>query len=172
MTPRGPVLRVVVDTLPRDRREEDRMRARNLASPRETIRRDASAAEAARILARHDIRAILVVDEGGAFAGVLSDSELLRGLLPAYVTDNEALARVLEESASDALYRRIGSKTVADLMPTDRDVDPVVRADDTLVEVAAVMVRARASLVGVIEGDRLVGGISIDDLVSHLLKST
>jgi CBS domain-containing protein len=148
------------------------MRARSLARPQETIRKDASAAEAARILARRDIRAILVVDEAGAFAGVLSDSELLRGLLPTYVTDNEALARVLEESASDALYRRIGSKTVADLMPTDRDIEPVVQADDTLVEAAAAMVRSRASLLGVIEGDRLIGGISIDDLVSHLLKST
>jgi CBS domain-containing protein len=146
------------------------MRARNLASPRETIRKDAPAARAATILARHDIRAILVVDEHGGFAGVLSDSELLRGLLPAYVTDNDALARVLEESASETLYRRIEPKTVADLMPTDRDADPVVQADDTLIETAVTMVRSRASLVGVMDGDRLIGGISIDDLISHLLK--
>lgn len=146
------------------------MRARNLASPRETIRNDAPAAQAATILARHDIRAILVVDEEGRFAGVLSDSELLHGLLPAYVEENVALARVLEESASEALYRQLENKTVADLMPADREVPPVVRADDTLVEAAVTMVRSRASLIGVVEGDRLIGGISIDDLISHLLK--
>jgi CBS-domain-containing membrane protein len=147
------------------------MRARNLASPRETIRSDAPAADAAAVLARHDVRAILVVDETGAFAGVLSDSELLRGLLPTYVEEHEVLARVLDESASEALYRRLESRTVGDLMPEDREAMPVVDADDNLIEVAATMVRAQASLVGVLESDRLVGGISIDDLVSHLLKS-
>lgn len=146
------------------------MRARNLASPRETIRIDASCADAAAILARHDIRAVLVVDASGSFAGVLSDSELLRGLLPAYVAETEALARVLDESASEALYRRLESRAVSDLMPTDRETAPVVDADDNLIEVAATMVHAHASLVGVTEGKRLIGGISIDDLVSHLLK--
>lgn len=146
------------------------MRARNLASPRETIRVDALAAQAAAVLARLDVRAVLVVDETGAFEGILSDSELLRGLLPAYVEENEALARVLEESASEVLYRRLESRTVGDLMPADREALPLVDADDTLIEVAAVMVRSRASLVGVVDGGRLVGGISVDDLVSHLLK--
>jgi CBS domain-containing protein len=55
------------------------VKARNLASPRETLRTDDPASEAARILSRHDVRAVLVVDPGGHLAGVLSDSELLRG---------------------------------------------------------------------------------------------
>jgi CBS domain-containing protein len=146
------------------------MRARNLASPRETIRSDAPATEAARVLARHDVRAVLVVDANDSFAGIISDSELLRGLLPGYVDETGTLARVLEESASEALHRRLEPRSVADLMPSDRDAMPVVDADDTLVEVAATMVRARASLVGVIDRGRLVGGISIDDLLTHLLK--
>jgi CBS domain-containing protein len=45
-----------------------------------------------------------------------------------------------------------------------------VDGEDTLVEVADVMVRSRASLVGVMDQGRLVGGISIDDLIIHLLK--
>ena len=149
------------------------MKARNLASPREMVRPDAPAWDAARILARHDVRAVLVVDEAGAFEGVISDSELLRALLPAYVEEAGALAHVLEESASDVLHRRLEARSVADLMPTDREAVPVVDADDTLVEVAAAMVRSRASMVGVLEGGgRLLGGISIDDLVSNLLKPT
>jgi CBS domain-containing protein len=146
------------------------VKARNLASPRETLRTDDPASEAARILSRHDVRAVLVVDPGGHLAGVLSDSELLRGLLPAYIEENEALARVLDEAASDALYRRLEGRTVADLVPSDREEAPLVEGGDTLVEVAAIMVRARASLVGVVDEGRLIGGISIDDLVSHLLR--
>jgi CBS domain-containing protein len=146
------------------------MKARNLASPRETVGLDAPAPVAAALLARHDVRAILVLNPDGSFAGVISDSELLRALLPGYIDRTSALARVLEEAAADVLYRRLEGRTVADLMPDDRDEAPVVDADDTLIEVAAAMVRSRASMVGVVDGERLLGGISIDDLVAHLLK--
>jgi CBS domain-containing protein len=134
------------------------------------LRSDAPAGEAAAVLARHEIRAVLVVDERERFVGVLSDSELLRGLLPPYVGEASMLAHVLEEGAAEILYRRLEGRLVAGLMPHDRDVVPVVDADDTLVEVASVMVRARASAVGVMDGGRLIGGITIDDLLSHLLS--
>lgn len=146
------------------------MKARNLASPHVTIRVDAPAEEAASVLSRHDIRAVLVVDEAGAFVGVLSDSELLRALLPPVLRETEALARVLEERASEELFRLLERRTVRDLMPGEREAVPVVEGDDTLVEVADTMVRSHASLVGVREQGRLVGGISIDDLISHLLR--
>ena len=146
------------------------MKARNLASPQPVLRSDAPAGEAAAVLARHEIRAVLVVDERERFVGVLSDSELLRGLLPPYVGEASMLAHVLEEGAAEILYRRLEGRLVADLMPKDRDVVPVVDADDTLVEVASVMVRARASAVGVMDGGPLIGGITIDDLLSHLLS--
>jgi CBS domain-containing protein len=146
------------------------MKARNLASPQPVLRSDAPAGEAAAVLARHEIRAVLVVDERERFVGVLSDSELLRGLLPPYVGEASILAHVLEEGAAEILYRRLEGRLVADLMPKDRDVVPVVDADDTLVEVASVMVRARASAVGVMDGGPLIGGITIDDLLSHLLS--
>ena len=146
------------------------MKARNLASPQSALRAEAPATEVAAVLARHDIRAVLVVDDDGEFVGVLSDSELLRALLPSFVGESQALARVLEEAASNLLFRRIENLTVRDLMPDERDVVPIVHGDDTLVEVADVMVRSRASLVGVVDEGRLIGGISIDDLISHLLK--
>ncbi len=46
---------------------------------------------------------MLVVEPSGAFAGVISDSDLLRRLLPSYLDDNEALARVLEVTGLDAV---------------------------------------------------------------------
>lgn len=146
------------------------MKARNLASPQKVLRDDAPAAEAAAVLSRHDIRALLVVDSSGGFVGVLSDSELLRALLPPFLSESQTLARVLEEAASEALFRRIEDLTVRDLMPDERDAAPIVSGEDTLVEVADAMVRSRASLVGVLDDGRLIGGISIDDLISHLLR--
>lgn len=145
------------------------MKARNLVSPQHTIRLDAAATEVATVLARHDVRGVLVVDAAGSFVDVLSDSELLRYLLPPYVDAASSLAHVLEESAADVLFRRLEDRVVADLIPGEREHDPVVQGDDTLIEVASVMVRAHASLVGVLDEGVLIGGISIDDLLSHLL---
>lgn len=145
------------------------MKARNLASPQPLVRVDAPARDAAAILARHDVRAVLVVSEADEFVGVLSDSELLRALLPPYVDQASILARVLEEGAADVLFRRLEGRSVADLMPDDRETEPVIQGDDTLVEVASLMVRARAAAVGVVDDGRLIGGITIDDLLSHLL---
>lgn len=145
------------------------MKARNLVSPQHTIRVDAPAMEVAVVLARHDVRGVLVVDASNRFVDVLSDSELLRYLLPPYVDAASSLAHVLEESAADVLFRRLEGRVVSDLVPREREHDPVVEGEDTLVEVASVMVRAHASLVGVLEDGRLIGGISIDDLLSHLL---
>jgi CBS-domain-containing membrane protein len=146
------------------------MKARDLMSPHATLLRDAPAAEAIAALSRHDVRAAIVVDERGSFVGVLSDSELLRALLPPYVAESEALSRVFEEAASESLFRRLEGRTVRDLMPEERDETPVVDAEDTLIEVASTMVRSRASLVGVLQDGVLAGGISIDDLLSHLLR--
>lgn len=122
------------------------------------------------MLSQHGVRAVLVVDDAGAFVGVLSDSEMLRFLLPPYVGQSWTLARVLDEAAADVLFRRLDGRTVGDLIPADREVAPVVLADHSLVEVASVMVLARVPVVGVSEEGRLIGGITIEDLLSHLLR--
>jgi CBS domain-containing protein len=44
-----------------------------------------------------------------------------------------------------------------------------VDADATLVEVASVMTHAQVRLVAVVQNGRLIGGISIDHLLTHLL---
>jgi CBS domain-containing protein len=144
--------------------------ARNLVSPHPTVAVDAPASEAAALLSRHDVRAVLVVRSDGALAGVLSDSTLLRYLLPSYVEEDSALAGVLEEAAADVLWQRLKGRRVGDLLPDDQKDVPVVDADDTLVEVASVMVRTSSPLAGVREDDQIVGAITLNHLLAHLLQ--
>lgn len=145
------------------------MRALGLAGPQETLRADASAQEAALVLSRIQTSAALVVDDD-TFVGVVTDEDLLRALLPSYVGEADALARVLEEGSSERLWQRLEGRTVRDLIVRGRDAEPVVDGDASLVEVASVMVRAEAPIVAVVEGDRLLGGITIDHLLTHLLS--
>jgi CBS domain-containing protein len=134
------------------------LRARELAGPQPTLRADASAAEAA-----------LVSDAQERFVGVVSDEDLLRTLLAGYIGYAEALARVLEEGTAGQLWRRLETRTLRDLMTQDRPEEPVVEGDATLVEVASVMVRADVRLVAVVEEGRLIGGVTMDHLLSHLI---
>ena len=146
------------------------MRAGDLASPHESLAAEAAAAEAAAVLGRRDVRAILVLESGGGLAGVLSDSFLLRRLLPSYVAEDEALAGVLDESFAGELAARLDGLRVEDLLPPDSDETPEVDQEATLVQVASVMVRTRSPLVGVLEDGRLVGGIAINDLLAQLMR--
>ncbi len=147
------------------------MRARNIASRHFTVAADAPASEAAGILSRLDVRAVLVVHADGRLAGVLSDSRLLATLLPDYVEEDAVLARVLEEDAGESLWRRLEGRTAADLLDWHEGPRPEVDGDARLIEVAAMMVRTRLSLVGVRDEGQLIGGISIDDLLTHLLRA-
>jgi CBS domain-containing protein len=134
------------------------------------LRADASAQEAALVLSRIQTSAALVVDEGDRFVGIVTDEHLLKALLPSYVGEADALARVLEEGSAERLWQRLEGRTVRDLIVGGRDEEPVVDGGATLVEVASVMVRAEARIVAVVDDGRLVGGITIDHLLTHLLS--
>jgi CBS domain-containing protein len=145
------------------------VKALGLAGPQETLRADASAQEAALVLSRIQTSAALVVD-GERFVGIVTDENLLRALLPSYVEEADALARVLEEDSSKQLWQRLEGRTVRDLIVRGREAEPVVDGGATLVEVASVMVRAETPIVAVVEDGRLIGGITIDHLLTHLLS--
>jgi CBS domain-containing protein len=146
------------------------MKALGLVGPQETLRADAPAQEAAVVLSRIQTSAALVVDDHG-FAGVVTEADLLEALLPSYVGQADALARVLEEASSERLWAGLEGRTVRDLMVSERDEEPVVDGDATLIEIASVMVRARTPIVAVVESGRMVGGITIDHLLSHLIAA-
>ena len=144
------------------------MRAGDLATPYPSVYTDEPAAEAAQAMARINVRAVVVLNRDGSLAGVVSDSMLLRMLLPPYVEEAERLAGVLGEKAAEELWRRLEGKTAQDLIPSGQR-PATVDADDTLIEVAAVMVRTRAPVVAVREGDRLSGVVTIEDLLAQLM---
>jgi hypothetical protein len=127
----------------------------------------APASQAADLLAEPDVDAIFVVD-GDRLAGIVTDLALLRFLLPRYVREDEALARVLDEAAGGELWRALNGRAVADLLPTGpRDV-PEVDDDATLIWVAAKMCTSGSFLVAVRHHGALVGGITSSALITAL----
>jgi CBS domain-containing protein len=146
------------------------MRARDLAVPYPLLPADAPAAEAARLLAEEKVDAVFV-DRQGQLQGVVSDIGLLVRMLPGYIIEDPTLAQVMEEGAADLLWRRLEGHRVAELLPRTGGAEvPQVDGNATLMQVAAVMAGARAPMVAVREGGRLIGGITSSALLTRLLR--
>ena len=147
------------------------MRARDLATDFPTVTPDTNALTAARRLSREKLPGLIVTDADGRPMTVLPGSQVLRYLVPRYVQDDPPLARVYDEKASDELCAKLTTSTVADLLPERQDSDelPVVDHDATTIEVAAVMARAHSPVVAVVQDGRIIGAITVRQLLDSLL---
>jgi CBS domain-containing protein len=151
------------------------MTAGKIARPFTIVTPDTDAMEAAQTLAANRLPGLIVCDDDGRPYTILPGSQVLRFLIPTYVQDDPALARALDEEASDELCRKLVHSTVRDLLPKPQDLDdlPVVEPDATALEVAAVMARMHSPLVAVVDesggGNRVIGAITISLLLDHLL---
>lgn len=144
------------------------VRAENIAEEYPVVTRDSDALLAARLLAEHRLPGLVVTDQGRPCC-VLPASQVVRFLVPAYVQDDPALARVLDESMADHIADSLDGKTVGALLPRETPELAVVNADDTIIEVAAVMARLKCPLAVVMDGDRLVGVITASRLLQVAL---
>lgn len=148
------------------------MRARDLAAPFPTVGLDTPAIEAARLLAGQDLPGLIVVDARGRPLTVLPGTQVLRMAVPRYCLDDPALARVVDEAAADVFLRELGDRTVAQCLPEERRELPVVDPDATVLEIAALMARARSPLVAVVDRDAaLLGAVTLDALLDRLVAS-
>ncbi|MEU3493752.1 CBS domain-containing protein [Kitasatospora cineracea] len=157
------------------------MRARDLAEPFPTVGLDDQALDAARLLAEHRLPGVLVVDGPGVPRAVLPASQLVRLLVPEYLVEDPALAAVVDEAHADRLCEELTGVRVGECLPKDAPRPPVADAEDTAVEVAALMARTRSPLVAVVErppdgraaaGGRLLGVVTASNLLHRLLGAS
>ena len=150
------------------------MRARDLAEDFPTVTLTSDAMQAAQAMAQARKPGLIVVDERGRPHAVLGGSQVLRFLIPAYIQEDPPLARALDADAADELCRRLERSTVRDVLPEpqDRDELPVVDGDATALEMAAVMARMHSPLVAVLEGDQVIGAVTVPSLLDYLLPDS
>ena len=134
------------------------MRARDLVSESPIVGLHSPAIEAARLLAAQDLPGLVVVDDDGVPTAVLPGTQVLRLGVPAYIQDDPALARVVDEAHADVFLRELGDRTVAQCLPAESRELAVVSPTATVLEVAALMARSRTPLVAVVDLD---GGLSL-----------
>ena len=106
-----------------------------------TVRPEQSIREALQLLARHNIGALVVVGESGLPVGIVSERDVVR-----------------EAARSEEVFGR----AVADLMTRDL---VVAQPEDDLASVGHTMTERRIRHLPVIDGGRLVGIVSIGDVL-------
>ncbi len=146
------------------------MRAADLTVPCPSIGMEDEAIDAVRLMAEGRLPGLVVCEPDGRPSRILPGPQVLRFVIPRYVQDDAALARVLSERASDRLLEELSGRKVRDLLPAHPDVDlAVANADDTVLELAALMARTHTPLVAVVERDRLIGCVLLSRLLEVLL---
>lgn len=146
------------------------MRARDLAVEFPPVRTDTPAVDAARLLARLDLPGLVVVDDRGRPVTVLPGTDVLKMAVPQYCQADPTLARVIDEAAADVFIGQLGDATVAQVLPDKLRELPVVDADATALEIAALMARSRSPLVAVVDAAGvLVGAVTLDGLLERVL---
>ncbi len=130
------------------------MRASDLAEQIPTVRTSTTGAEAARVVAEYRFPGVVVADDAGVPIAVIPGSQLLALVLPQYVRDDPALAHAFDETGADSLCRKLNRATVGELLDAQRlkaSKPPSVLPEDTLIEVASVMVEEHHPLILVID---------------------
>ncbi len=145
------------------------MHAEDIAEDFPVVTIDTDALEAARMLAEHRLPGIVVTDSSGRPYAVLPASQVVRFIVPRYVQDDPSLAGVLNESMADRAAEKLGGKTVRDVLPEHLLDVPAAHADDTIIEVAALMARLRSPLIAVIKDGKLHGVITASRLLAAAL---
>lgn len=112
-----------------------------------TVARDATLGEAVKQLAERRIGALVVLDERGAVAGIISERDLVQCL----AVHGEA-----------ALYETVAKAMTRDVVTAARDT-PILSA-------LSIMTGKRIRHLPVVEDGRLAGIVSIGDLVKHRLQ--
>lgn len=149
------------------------MRARDLAEPYPLVTLDTNTLDAARLMAEQRLPGVLVLGHRGEPYAVLPASQLVKLLIPAYVLEDPALAAVIDEPHADRLCAGLAGRRVGDSLPYGATAPPLADADDTAVEVAAMMASKRTPLVAVVErakcGPQFLGVITAAHLLQRLL---
>ncbi|WP_330230167.1 CBS domain-containing protein [Nocardia sp. NBC_00508] len=147
------------------------MHASQIAEDYPSVGMESDALAAARLLAEHRLPGIVVTDGDSTPRAVLPASQVVRFLVPRYVQDDPSLAGVLSESMADRIADGLRGKTVGQLLPEPKSkpIPPVAQADDTIVEVAALMARCRCPLIAVVDEGRMIGVITAARLLQVAL---
>ena len=132
------------------------------ARPDDTLR------QAAALMQRHDHRALPVLNEQGETVGIVTETDLLKLLLPDYLQGIQDLGFLPPDVPTGRYsFAEIADLPVSQAMRTD--VLCTVAEDEPVVEMIHLIVRYRLDSLPVVRDGRVVGIVTCGDLVRAIV---
>lgn len=148
------------------------MHASDLAVELPLLPRSSSISETFKLIADHDLLAVVITGEDGRVEAIASPVEITRLVLPGYVLDDLTLAGLLDDASLADLFAAADARTVGDAIDAgDLGVRGMaeVDADASVLETACQMVAAKAQIVRLREDGDVRRFVSLASVLDALL---
>jgi CBS domain-containing protein len=136
-----------------------------------TVHPDATVTDLAKLLQKHRISGVPVVNETGAIMGMVSEADLMmkiaRPHLPAHIQLLGGIIYLESPAEMDSAMKKALAMQVSDIMTT-RVI--AVEEDDLVEDVANLMIEKRVNRVPVLDEGRLSGIITRADIIKTLVQ--
>lgn len=133
------------------------------------IRHDASVRGAAEIVAHSGVGDLMVVDDHGAFVGVLSEGDILRNALPDF--DDILVEGGTLHDAYQLFIRKSAEFAEKPVMPLVIRHPLVLHPDDHVARAATVLIDRQIRRLPVVDGGRLLGTVSRANICQAVVRS-
>ncbi len=121
------------------------------------------------ILGKIRFHIIFVVDKDEKLAGVVTETDLLKVLMPKYLSMNDSLFSIMGEGYFDKRCQECKNLSITEIMSK-----PVMAAtakeDDTIIKVAAALLNKKIHTVPVLKDGKIVGIVSRLLLLRYMTK--
>ncbi len=147
------------------------MRARDLLIDLPTIDLDSTVVDAVRLLTEQDLPGLIVVDDDGSPVTVLSETEVLRLVVPGYCQVDPVLVRVVDEAHADGILHQTSGRTMRACLSAPPRELPISGPDATALQLAELMMRTQSPFVAVVDEGRLLGALTLKALMARVLAA-
>ncbi|MCF6153577.1 MAG: CBS domain-containing protein [Candidatus Kuenenia stuttgartiensis] len=120
-----------------------------------------------KILDRVKYHVIYVVDDEDKLAGVLTEADIIKVLIPKYLTIDESLISVMDKNYFEKKCKESKDLTATEIM-TKQPI--TVYEDDTVIKAAALIFVNRIHSLPVVRDSRVVGIVPRQILLKHITK--
>jgi CBS domain-containing protein len=121
-----------------------------------------------KVLDKVKYHTILVVDKENKLAGILTEGDIIKVLIPTYITFDESLITVMDASYFENKCKESKGLTLTEIMTKNIIT---VREDDTVIKVAALMFTHRIHILPVLRDNEVVGIVPRKTLIELVTRT-
>ncbi|MBM2834275.1 MAG: hypothetical protein HW406_1436 [Candidatus Brocadiaceae bacterium] len=144
------------------------MKVRDIMDPSPDIIRTSDTFEhLIKILDEVKYHVVFVVDKEEKLVGIVTEGDIIKVLIPKYITVDESLISVMDVNYFERKCRESKDLTINEIMSKTTFF---VREEDPIIKAAALMVVNKIHTVPVVRNGKVVGIVSRLTLIKHITK--